>query len=48
MVRIIVGVLLEVGKGNQDRAALERLLTGEGKAKAMAPAQGLFLIGVEY
>lgn len=48
MVRNIMGVLLEVGKGNLDRAALEHLLTGAGKATPTAPAQGLFLIGVEY
>jgi tRNA pseudouridine38-40 synthase len=50
MVRNIVGVLLETGKGNVDRAGfLARLEPGcaipPGPA---APARGLFLISVEY
>jgi tRNA pseudouridine38-40 synthase len=50
MVRNIVGVLLEVGKGNVDRAGvLARLEPGCGIAAGpAAPAQGLFLVGVEY
>jgi len=50
MVRNIVGVLLEIGKGNLDRAALEaRLAPGRPiPAGPTAPARGLFLIGVEY
>ena len=50
MVRNIVGVLLEAGKGNLTRADLERRLepgctvpTGPS-----APARGLFLVSVEY
>jgi tRNA pseudouridine38-40 synthase len=50
MVRNIVGVLLEVGKGNLDRAGiLARLEPGCAiPAGPTAPARGLFLMSVEY
>jgi tRNA pseudouridine38-40 synthase len=50
MVRNIVGVLLEVGKGNVDRAGfLARLDPGCAiPAGPTAPARGLFLVSVEY
>jgi tRNA pseudouridine38-40 synthase len=50
MVRNIVGVLLEVGKGNRDRAGfLARLEPGCAiPAGPTAPARGLFLESVEY
>ncbi len=50
MVRNIVGVLLEAGKGNFTRADLEaRLKPGCGIPPGpSAPARGLFMIGVEY
>ena len=50
MVRNIVGTLLEVGKGNIDRdGLLRRLAPGYcGKAGPTAPANGLFLVSVEY
>jgi tRNA pseudouridine38-40 synthase len=50
MVRNIVGVLLEVGKGNVDRAAfLARLEPGcKIPPGPTAPARGLFLVSVEY
>jgi tRNA pseudouridine38-40 synthase len=50
MVRNIVGVLLEVGKGNLGRDDLEeRLRPGCAiPAGPAAPARGLFLISVEY
>ena len=50
MVRNIVGVLMETGKGNVDEAGLRhRLEPGCGiPAGPTAPAQGLFLISVEY
>jgi tRNA pseudouridine38-40 synthase len=50
MVRNIVGVLLEAGKGNVNRADFEaRLAPGCAiPAGPTAPARGLFLIGVEY
>jgi tRNA pseudouridine38-40 synthase len=50
MVRNIVGVLLEIGKGNVDRAGLlDRLQPGcTLPAGPTVPARGLFLISVEY
>jgi tRNA pseudouridine38-40 synthase len=50
MVRNIVGVLLEAGKGNVTRAQLEaRLVPGcTVPAGPTAPARGLFLVSVEY
>ena len=50
MVRNIVGVLLEVGKGNVDEAGLRaRLEPGCAIAAGpTAPARGLFLVSVEY
>jgi tRNA pseudouridine38-40 synthase len=50
MVRNIVGVLLEVGKGNVDRAGLlARLEPGcEIPPGPTVPARGLFLMSVEY
>ena len=50
MVRNIVGVLLEVGKGNVDREAmLARLEPGNGiRPGPTVPPTGLFLISVEY
>jgi len=50
MVRNIVGVLLEAGKGNLTRAELERRLQSDSKIPAgpAVPARGLFLISVEY
>jgi tRNA pseudouridine38-40 synthase len=50
MVRNIVGVLLEVGKGNVDRAGfLARLEPGCAIPPGpTVPAQGLFLISVDY
>lgn len=50
MVRNIVGVLLEAGKGNLSRDDFEaRLTPGCGiPAGPTAPARGLFLVSVEY
>jgi tRNA pseudouridine38-40 synthase len=50
MVRNIVGVLLEAGKGNVDRAGfLARLEPGcEIPPGPTAPARGLFLMSVDY
>jgi tRNA pseudouridine38-40 synthase len=50
MVRNIVGVLLEAGKGNLTRADLEgRLIPGCAIPPGpSAPARGLFLVSVEY
>lgn len=50
MVRAIVGTLLEVGRGKltiqQFRDIIER--KDRGAAGASAPAQGLFLVGIDY
>jgi len=50
MVRNIVGVLLEVGKGNLGLADIETRLQPGGTIPSgpSAPARGLFLVGVEY
>lgn len=50
MVRNIVGVLLEAGKGNLGREELVRRLNAANHIAAgpSAPARGLFLVGVEY
>jgi tRNA pseudouridine38-40 synthase len=50
MVRNIVGVLLEAGKGNLGPAAIEARLRPLCTIPAgpSAPARGLFLVGVEY
>ncbi len=50
MVRNIVGVLLEAGKGNVDRSGvLARLAPGcKIPPGPTAPARGLFLVSVEY
>ena len=50
MVRVIVGTLVEVGRGRRDRADVEQALrTGDrGTAGQTAPPHGLFLMRVEY
>jgi tRNA pseudouridine38-40 synthase len=49
MVRNIVGALLEAGKGNLRENDLQALLAGDKRPRfATAPAQGLFLVSVEY
>ncbi|MFN7924254.1 MAG: tRNA pseudouridine(38-40) synthase TruA [Bryobacteraceae bacterium] len=51
MVRMMVGTLLEVGKGNLGREELRAFLNpvpGAPKAGPRAPASGLFLVSVEY
>ena len=50
IVRNLVGVLLEVGKGNLSREdILARLRPGSGIASGpAAPASGMFLVSVEY
>jgi tRNA pseudouridine38-40 synthase len=51
MVRNIVGMLLEVGKGNlteRDVRALVNAQPGVPVRPATAPSKGLFLMGVEY
>jgi len=50
MVRMMMGTLVEAGKGNLDRAGIEtRLQPGfAGKSGPAMPANGLCLISVEY
>jgi tRNA pseudouridine38-40 synthase len=50
MVRNIVGTLVEVGKGKQPAGWPAEVLALRDRTKAgmTAPAQGLFLVGVEY
>jgi len=50
MVRRIVGVLVEVGRGNLDEKDIERFLTTESNepAKFTAPPSGLFLEEINY
>lgn len=50
MVRRLVGILVEAGKGTMTTREVERLLRGDGTlpAQLTAPASGLFLERVEY
>ncbi len=50
MVRAIVGTLLEVGKGKLSLEEFRQIIEKQdrGAAGASAPAQGLFLTGIEY
>jgi tRNA pseudouridine38-40 synthase len=50
MVRSIVGTLVEVGRGRRAPHSIAALLTGGARADAgvTAPAQGLFLVAVDY
>lgn len=50
MVRNIVGVLLQVGQGNREPAWVAELLRMRDRklAPGTAPAEGLYLVGVQY
>lgn len=50
MVRAIAGTLVEIGRGRRSpRAMADLLMAGDrSKAGATAPAEGLFLVAVEY
>ena len=50
MVRIIAGTLIEVGKGERKPEDMKRILDSRDREQAgvTAPAQGLFLLEVEY
>jgi tRNA pseudouridine38-40 synthase len=50
MIRIIVGSLVEIGRGRRDAEWLGRALASGDRRLAgpTAPARGLFLLGVDY
>lgn len=50
MVRIIAGTLIEVGKGQREPSDMKKIIGMKDRAYAgpMAPAQGLFLVKVDY
>jgi tRNA pseudouridine38-40 synthase len=50
MVRIIVGTLLEVGRGRRTVASVAEALGARDRRRAgqTAPPHGLFLVAVEY
>ena len=50
MVRIMVGTILEIGKGEKNLEDIKQAIAGGGVsfASSMAPARGLFLTRVEY
>ena len=50
MVRAIVGTLVEIGRGRRRVESIGELLNGASRASAgaTAPAQGLFLVRVDY
>ena len=50
MVRNVVGTLVEIGRGSLQAGAMAGIVAARHRAKAgpTAPAQGLFLVEVEY
>jgi len=50
MVRLVVGTLVDVGRGKLSPAAFEELVAGQDRSKSSgaAPAEGLYLARVEY
>src|SRR5262249_55973232 len=50
MVRIIVGTLVEIGRGRRRTAWIGDVLASQDRTAAgpTAPPEGLFLVGVEY
>ena len=50
MIRIIVGTLLEVGRGSLLPQDIDRILAARDRSQSgpTAPAQGLYLVEVKY
>jgi tRNA pseudouridine38-40 synthase len=50
MVRALIGTLVDIGRGWRPSSSMSSLLRGatRGEAGPTAPAQGLFLVGVDY
>ena len=50
MVRILTGTLIEVGRGKRQPSEMEEIIGAmdRGAAGFTAPAQGLFLVNVDY
>lgn len=50
MVRIIMGTLLEIGRGNYQPETIEEIITAQDRSHAgpTVPPQGLYLVKVEY
>jgi len=50
MVRIIMGTLLEIGRGNYQPETIEEIITAQDRSYAgpTVPPQGLYLVKVEY
>jgi len=50
MVRVLVGTMLEVGRGRRSVEDFESLLGGASRERAgeTAPAHGLYLVSVRY
>lgn len=50
MVRLVVGTLMDVGRGKLTVAQFEQIITSQDRSKASgaAPAEGLYLAKVEY
>jgi tRNA pseudouridine38-40 synthase len=50
MVRAIVGTMVEIGFGKMDLKEFEEIILAKNRCKAgkSAPANGLFLVDIEY
>ena len=48
MVRLLVGALIEIGRGKYPVEYMRELVNGQKKATLAAPAKGLFMHSIEY